>query len=149
MNPPTVGSIDKFSSDEKEVRALYERLIAGWNERSAEGMAAPFAPDGMLIGFDGSQAAGRDVIVSHLQPIFSSHPTPPYVTIVRSVRLIGAEAAVLRAVAGMVPPGKPTLIRRSMRFRPLSPRSATANGASSCFKRRRHNSTEGRNWWRN
>lgn len=69
-------------------------------------MAAPFAPDGSLVGFDGSQVAGRDGIEEHLLPIFASHPTPPYVTIVRSVRLVGSDAAILRAVAGMVTPGK-------------------------------------------
>ncbi|KQL49519.1 methionyl-tRNA formyltransferase [Brevibacillus choshinensis] len=101
-----VGHAAVFSEDEKEVRSLYATLITGWNERSAKGMAAPFAPDGSLIGFDGSQVAGREGIEAHLLPIFASHPTPPYVTIVRSVRFIGSNAAILQAVAGMIPPGK-------------------------------------------
>lgn len=95
-----------YSDEEKEVRSLYARLIEGWNERNAQAMADPFAQDGSMVGFDGSQVEGRDGIREHLKPIFASHPTPPYVTIVRSVRFLGEDAAVLRAIAGMVPPGK-------------------------------------------
>lgn len=95
-----------FAGAEKEVRSLYARIIKGWNERNAKAMAAPFAKDGSMVGFDGSQVAGREGIVEHLSPIFASHPTAPYVTIVRSVRMMGTDAAVLRAIAGMVPPGK-------------------------------------------
>lgn len=72
-------------------------------------MAEPFAEDGELIGFDGSQFAGRAEIALHLQQIFADHPTPSYVGKVTGVRLLGAEVAVLRAVAGMVPPGKSDL----------------------------------------
>ncbi|MFD2371636.1 SgcJ/EcaC family oxidoreductase [Brevibacillus sp. GCM10020057] len=100
------ADVYSYSEDERQVRALYDKVIAGWNERNAEGMAAPFAPDGFLVGFDGSQVSGREGIEEHLRPIFASHPTPPYYTIVRSVRLLGADGAILRAVAGMVPPGK-------------------------------------------
>lgn len=106
VDTSNVGQAGRFSDEEREVRSLYGRLIAGWNERSATGMAAPFASDGSLVGFDGSQVAGREQIEEHLQPIFASHPTPPYMTIVRSVRFLGSEAALLQAVAGMVPPGK-------------------------------------------
>ncbi len=105
MEASTLGH-DSYSPEEKEVRSLYAGLIKGWNERNAEGMAEPFAADGSMVGFDGSQIAGRVQIEEHLTPIFASHPTAPYVTIVRSVRMIGTDAAVLRAIAGMVPPGK-------------------------------------------
>ncbi|MBX6395080.1 MAG: SgcJ/EcaC family oxidoreductase [Alicyclobacillaceae bacterium] len=77
-----------------------------WNKRSADAMAEPFAEDGELIGFDGSQCIGRAEIVSHLQPIFASHATPAFVAKVRGVRFLSSEAAILRAVAGMVPQGQ-------------------------------------------
>lgn len=99
MSPSSVN-------DEAEIVTLYRQVLDGWNQRRAEAMAAPFAVDGEMIGFDGSQVAGRAEIIAHLQPIFADHITPIYVGKVRSVRLLGAEAAVLRAVAGMVPPGK-------------------------------------------
>jgi uncharacterized protein (TIGR02246 family) len=95
-----------LSTDETEVRALYQQLLEGWNKGSAEAMAAPFADDGELIGFDGSQLAGRAVIAAHLHQIFSDHVTPAYVAKVRAVRFLAPEVADLRAVAGMAPPGK-------------------------------------------
>jgi uncharacterized protein (TIGR02246 family) len=106
MSSPTFRPAHSPSTDETEVRALYQRLLEGWNKRSAEAMAETFAEDGELIGFDGSQCTGQAEIASHLEPIFANHPTPPYVGKVRGVRLLGPEVAVLRAVAGMVPPGQ-------------------------------------------
>jgi uncharacterized protein (TIGR02246 family) len=97
------------SDMESAVRARYHQMIDGWNQRNAEAMAEPFAADGEIIGFDGSQVAGRAAIVAHLRPIFADHPTPPYIVKVRGVRPLGADAALLRAVAGMVPPGKSEL----------------------------------------
>lgn len=55
---------------ETTIRNLYEQLITGWNDRSATGMSTPFAADGELIGFDGSQIIGQDEIFSHLDEIF-------------------------------------------------------------------------------
>ncbi|MBE3570089.1 MAG: SgcJ/EcaC family oxidoreductase [Bacillales bacterium] len=89
-----------------EVQALYQQLIDGWNNRSARRMADQFAEDGEMIGFDGSQAIGREEIFSHLDPIFKEHPTPPFVTKVKNVRFLDSDAAILRAIAGMVPPGQ-------------------------------------------
>jgi uncharacterized protein (TIGR02246 family) len=87
------------------IRNLYEQLLAAWNQRDAGAMAACFAEDGNLIGFDGSQVDSRSAIEEHLRPIFTDHPTAAYVAIVREVRLLGSEVGLLRAVAGMVPPG--------------------------------------------
>ena|SRR5690349_521400 len=87
-----------------DVRDLYARLLGAWNGRDAEAFAALFADDGAMIGFDGSQAAGRE-IREHLQPIFANHPTAAYVAHVREVRALAPGVALLRAAAGMVPPG--------------------------------------------
>lgn len=89
-----------------DIRDLYERLIAAWNDRDARGMADLYSEEGMQIGFDGSKAAGREEIFNSLAPIFADHPTPPFITKVKSVRAIGAETAILHAIAGMIPPGK-------------------------------------------
>ena len=97
------------TTDEREVRVLYQRLLKGWNEQDAEAMAATFAEDGEVIGFDGSVMTGRAEIASTLQQIFASHRTPPYVSKVRSVRLLAPDVAVLRAVVGMAPPGETDL----------------------------------------
>lgn len=94
------------TSIENEIQTLYQRLIQGWNNRSAEAMAEQFSDKGELIGFDGSQVIGRDNIIAHLHPIFAEHPTPPFICIVKDVRLLSPEIAILRAIVGMVPNGQ-------------------------------------------
>jgi uncharacterized protein (TIGR02246 family) len=93
-------------TDERAVRALYRDLLAAWNRRSATEFGASFDEESHLVGFDGSQINGRAAIVSELTQIFASHPTAAYVGIIEGVRFLNASVAVLRAAAGMVPPGK-------------------------------------------
>ena len=64
---------------------------------------------GSIVGFDGSTANGRDEIEAHLAPIFRDHPTARYVGKIREVRRLG-EAALVRAVAGMIPPGEDAIV---------------------------------------
>jgi uncharacterized protein (TIGR02246 family) len=87
------------------VQELYRALLAAWNEDDAEAFAAAFAEDGEVIGFDGSELHGRAAIASELGRIFADHATGSYVGIVRSVRPLGEDAFLLRAVAGVVPAG--------------------------------------------
>jgi uncharacterized protein (TIGR02246 family) len=91
------------------VERLYEQILAAWNQRDAGGMAAQFAEDASLVGFDGSQVDSRVGIADHLRPIFADHPTAAYVAKVREVRMLVDTVALLRAVAGMVPPGSQDL----------------------------------------
>jgi uncharacterized protein (TIGR02246 family) len=91
------------------VRGLYEAVLKGWNARDGAAYAAPFAPDGRVIGFDGSQHVGRDGIAAGMTDIFANHPsTGRYVWIIREVRPVGTTAAVLRADVGMVAVGHTT-----------------------------------------
>jgi len=87
-------------------RDLYDRLIEAWNKRNARDYALLFASNGSIVGFDGSQVNGQTEIGGHVSEIFSHHQTASYVTIVRDVRTIASEVALLRANVGMVPPGK-------------------------------------------
>lgn len=101
MNPTTSGP-----ADEQDVRSLYRGMLESWNRRDAAGIGALFAEDGNLVGFDGSPINGRGEIESQMGTIFADHQTAAYVGKVREVRFLAPEAALLRAVAGMVPPGK-------------------------------------------
>lgn len=92
------------TSADSAVRDIYGALLDAWNARRAGDMAALFAADGTLIGFDGSVVPGPE-IGEHLGAIFADHPTARYVAKVREVHEIGATAALLRAIVGMVPPG--------------------------------------------
>ena len=88
-----------------EILALYRRALEAWNQRDAEAFASLFAPNGSCVGFDGSQMNGRKEIASGLAAVFADHQTAAYVAKLREVRGLGTGCALLRAVAGMVPPG--------------------------------------------
>jgi uncharacterized protein (TIGR02246 family) len=91
---------------EDAVRRLYREILEGWNADDAQAFAAPFADDGAVIGFDGSEIVGRTAIAEAMAAIFADHATGSYVGIVRSVRLLGPGAALLRAISGVVPAGE-------------------------------------------
>jgi uncharacterized protein (TIGR02246 family) len=92
-----------------EVQAIYQQLLDAWNNRHARGMADLFTEDGESIGFDGSQSKGKEEIYSHLKPIFDHHPTARFISKVKDVRFLSADIAILRAIAGMVPPQQTTI----------------------------------------
>jgi uncharacterized protein (TIGR02246 family) len=95
----------KDQSADTGVRALYGRIIEAWNARDAAAMASCFEPQGNMVGFDGSQVDSRAEIERHLKPIFASHPTAAYVAKVQEIHCLVPEVCILRAVAGMIPPG--------------------------------------------
>ncbi len=87
-------------------RALYARLLEAWDKRNARDFALLFASDGNLVGFDGTQVNGQLEVGAHLTEVFSHHQTPRYVSIVREVRLLSNDVALVRANTGLVPAGK-------------------------------------------
>jgi uncharacterized protein (TIGR02246 family) len=91
---------------DRETRELYRQLLEAWDKRNARDFALLFAPDGNIVGFDGTQVFGQAQVGSHLSEIFSHHQTARYVSIVREVRSLSEAATILSAVAGMVPPDK-------------------------------------------
>ncbi|HVS60226.1 MAG TPA: SgcJ/EcaC family oxidoreductase [Gemmatimonadaceae bacterium] len=91
---------------ERETRELYRQLLEAWDKRNARDFALLFAPDGNIVGSDGTQVFGQAEIGAHLSEILSHHQTARYVSIVREVRPLSDGATILSAVAGMVPPDK-------------------------------------------
>ncbi len=87
-----------------EISDLYRQLLTAWNERDAAAFAECFSADGIMIGFDGSVVTGPAEILNHLTPIFADHPTAAFVAVIRTIRAT-ADAHLLLADAGMVPPG--------------------------------------------
>jgi uncharacterized protein (TIGR02246 family) len=109
MHVDAFGPQNASDSAGAEVRARYQEMLAGWNRRDADTLAAPFAQDAQVIGFDGSQMNGRTEIAAALRQIFADHVTAPYVSKIVSVRLLTPGVALLRAIVGMVPPGQTDL----------------------------------------
>lgn len=96
----------QFDPDEQKVRDLYKDLLNSWNSNNASRFAKLFARNGNTIGFDGSQMSGQKQIEEELSKIFSNHKVSTYVSIVREVRSLSPSVYLLRAVVGMIPPGK-------------------------------------------
>lgn len=92
--------------DRSAIGSLYRQLLDSWNRRSAADFAALFAEDGHVVGFDGSQMHGPAEIESQLGQIFGNHPTAAYMSTIREIRFLTADAALLRAAVGMLPPGQ-------------------------------------------
>ncbi|MEP7203097.1 MAG: SgcJ/EcaC family oxidoreductase [Ilumatobacteraceae bacterium] len=87
------------------VETLYRNLLDRWNEGDARGFRSLFRDDGSLIGIDGTAVESAGSIGDHLSALFADHQQPTYVSKVREIRALGPDAAILRAVAGLVPPG--------------------------------------------
>lgn len=87
------------------VEELYANLMEAWNKRDAKAFEELFILDGDLVGFDGTQAHGQGSIREHLAKVFEDHPTNPYVYRITGVTQISTEVAIVRAIAGMIPPG--------------------------------------------
>ncbi|WP_342042317.1 SgcJ/EcaC family oxidoreductase [Bacillus sp. OTU2372] len=88
------------------VEGIYRQLLEAWNIRSARGMADLFTSNGEMIGFDGSLSVGSEEIFSHLKPIFEHHPTARFISKVKNLHFLSRDIAILRAIAGMLPPGQ-------------------------------------------
>ncbi len=91
--------------DPAAVEELHRRLMTCWNSRDAGGYRDLFVAGGSMVGFDGSTVRSADEIGEHLRAIFADHATPTYVWIVRDVRELAPDVALLLADVGMVPPG--------------------------------------------
>jgi len=87
------------------LRDLHASLLAAWNRQDARAYAECFRDDALVVGFDGSEMHGRSEIAQQLESIFADHQVASYVRIVRGVRALDAQTALLHAVVGMVPPG--------------------------------------------
>src|SRR5262249_36244348 len=107
MSSQTFRPQNSHDPDEIAVHALYQQLLDCRNRRDVSGFVAQFEEEGYAVGFDGSQHNGRAGIESEIGQIFADHPViAAFVGKIRGVRFLTPEVAVLRAVAGMVPPGQ-------------------------------------------
>ena len=88
---------------------VYRQLLEAWNRRDADDFAATFTEDGSCVGFDGSMMNGRAEIASTLRGIFEHHPDGQLCGQGSRGARHRARGCGLRAIVGMVPPGKSEL----------------------------------------
>jgi len=101
--------MSQVTTAHEQAIAVYRQLLDSWNRRNAEEFASLFTEDGSSVGFDGSPLNGRTDIASTLREIYGHHQTAAYVAEVREIRDLAPGVVLLRAVVGMVPPGKQEL----------------------------------------
>ena len=111
QRPPASSDDETIASpaDEEAVRALYQRLMDGWNRGSGAAFAAAFAEDGDLVAFDGTHFKGRREIAPFHQQLFDRWlKGTRLVGRVKDVRFLGPDVAVMHAIGGTVMRGKST-----------------------------------------
>lgn len=97
---------DYATSNGDQIEKLYQSLLESWNKNNASAFAKLFTEKGSTVGFDGSEMIGQRQIEKELTQIFSEHKVASYISIVREVRQLSSAVSLLRAVAGMIPPGQ-------------------------------------------
>ncbi|SHF91228.1 conserved hypothetical protein [Fodinibius roseus] len=91
--------------DTQPIRKLYKELLDSWNEQDAAKYGSCFTDSGCVIGFDGSQMNNRNEIETEIGRIFADHQTADYVSKIQEVKCLSRDTALLRGIAGMIPPG--------------------------------------------
>jgi len=133
--------VSDVGNHEAEVRTLYQRVLEGWNRRSADDFAAPFAEDGEVVGFDGSQNTGRAEIAAEMGRIFVDHETGTYVGKVRSTAPSAPRQPFSARSPAWCRPESQTSTRSSTPCSRSSLSDKEARGASSCTRTHRRSST--------
>jgi uncharacterized protein (TIGR02246 family) len=102
-----MGNEDGQAADERELRAMHQRMLDAWAAGDGEGFAAAFVDDAVFIGFDGSVARGREQIATTHQELFDRWMKGTRLVAERTdVRFVGADVAIAYAVGGTVMRGK-------------------------------------------
>jgi uncharacterized protein (TIGR02246 family) len=98
-----------MTHEQADIRNLYQQYLNAWNNRDAHAVTALTDDDCILIGFDGSHMHGHFEIENTIGQIFKDHQTSAYVGIVKEVRFLSVDVAVLRSIVGMIPPQQNTI----------------------------------------
>jgi uncharacterized protein (TIGR02246 family) len=93
--------------DKAAISTLYFQMIDGWNKGSGSIFSAPFAEDGVLVGFDGTHLEGRQSIASFHQQLFDTFlKGSRLVGKIRDMRFLTKDVAIIHAVGGTIMDGQ-------------------------------------------
>ena len=67
----------EHAASEAAARRLHGEWIAAWNGRDAARLASLVGPDGIIIGFDGSEMRGPNEVAAAIGAVFAHHQTRP------------------------------------------------------------------------
>ncbi|MHC0039299.1 SgcJ/EcaC family oxidoreductase [Pseudoneobacillus sp. C159] len=94
----------------QQVQSLYYQTMEAWNNRDAHTIAHLYTVDGESIGFDGIQIIGRESLLARFHTIFEETLTSNFVYKIKDIHFLSPTIAIIRAIAGMVPPGHEDII---------------------------------------
>lgn len=87
---------DTRAADEAALRANVKQLETGWNTKSGEAFAKPFAEDADYVIINGMYIKGRDVIAKSHQQIFDTIFKDTTITLsVKQIRYLRPDVAVV------------------------------------------------------
>lgn len=105
------------TNDEAAIRALFQKVIDGWNKGDGEFYAESFDEEADYIAFDGSHTSGRAEIAATHQELFDKWlKGTRLVGEIKNIRFLTAETALVLTTGGTILKGKdkPTTERDSI-----------------------------------
>ncbi|HSJ44842.1 MAG TPA: SgcJ/EcaC family oxidoreductase, partial [Euzebyales bacterium] len=98
------------TTDEQQIRRLYDGLLAAWTRGDAQAYGAGFTADVDYVPFDGSRLSGRQAVVDSHDRLFRGVLTgSALVGGVETVRHIDADVAVVHAFGSVLMPWRSKL----------------------------------------
>jgi uncharacterized protein (TIGR02246 family) len=83
-------------SDEAAIRKVVQQVQDGWNAKSGEAFAAPFAADADYVVVNGLKLKGRDLIAKgHMSIFLTIYKDSHNVATVQSIRFLRPDVAVV------------------------------------------------------
>lgn len=90
------------TEDEKAIRANVEQMVSGWNAKSGEEFAKPFAEDADYVVINGMHIKGRAAINAGHQNIFDTiYKNSNLSYIIEQIRFLRADVAVVHVRAAL------------------------------------------------
>ena len=94
-------------TDEAQIRALFEELLADWGRGDGEAYGSRFTEDADYVAFDGTHTRGRREIAASHQQLFDKWLKGTRLTgRVLSIKFPGPDLALVHTTGGTVMPGK-------------------------------------------
>lgn len=91
------------SADEKAVRAQIAAFKAAFDKGDPKAVAALYAPEGRVVGPDGTAVTGRDAVAEQFKTYFAENPGATIEVRPESIRFLGADVAQEEGVAIVKP----------------------------------------------
>jgi uncharacterized protein (TIGR02246 family) len=92
-----------YRTDEAEIRALFDDLLADWGRGDGEAYGSRFTGDADYVAFDGTHTRGRREIAASHQELFDKFLQGTQLTgRILSVKFLNYDAALVHATGGTV-----------------------------------------------